>query len=322
MITHRTHVTILLALAVAMLAACGATPAAAPATATAVAPTAIPAAFPAAITDVAGRQVTVKAQPQRIVSLAPSITELLFAVGAGDQVVGVTSYCNFPSEAATREKIGGYSAKTISIEKIVALRPDVVFAESGIHTDVISALEPLGVTVVALKPLTFEDVYSTMTLLGRLTGRNEGAAAAVAAMQKRIKAVVDRVATLPTDKRVAVFWEIWDEPLMTAGPNTFPGQIMKMVGAANIFADVTKDWPEVSAEEIVKRAPAVIMGPDSHGDKLTPDVIAKRPGWASIPAVANKRIYLIDGDTSSRPGPRLADALEETAKALYPDLFK
>lgn len=265
---------------------------------------------------------TVKSLPQRVISLSPSNTEMLFAVGAGDQVVGVTQFCNYPPEATTRQQIGGYSAKTINIEKIVSLKPDLVVAESGIHNDVIQALQPLGITVVALKARTFDDAYSSMELLGRLTGHPDKAAQTIAAMKARVKAVTDKVATIPQDKRPTVFWEIWDEPLMTAGPGAFAGQIVQMAGGINIFADVTTDYPQVSAEEVIKRNPAVIMGPDSHGDKLTIDQIAGRPGWGKLAAITNKRVYLINGDESSRVGPRLADALEATARALYPDLFK
>ncbi len=310
----------LLAVVLAVVTACGA---ATPPTATPVA-SAPPAssAFPIAITDAAGRSVTVASQPKRIVSLVPSITEDLFAVGAGDQVVGVTTYCNYPAEAAAREKIGGYSAKTISIEKIVALKPDLVFAEAGTHADIITALQQANVAVVAMKATTFEQVYDSLDLLGRLTGHTDQARRVVADMKASIKVVTDKTATIPQDKRLRVFWEIWDEPLMTAGPRTFPGQILEMAGGVNIFADVDKDWPQVSAEEIIARNPAVIMGPDTHGDKLTSAIIGKRPGWEKLTAVTTGRIHLINGDTSSRPGPRLADALRDTAMALYPDLFK
>ncbi len=319
--THVVRTLVLSTLLLLTVAACRAAPTATPAP-TVAKPAATPAAFPMTLTDAAGRKVAVNALPKRIVSLAPSITEDLFAVGAGDQVVGVTKYCYYPPEAATREQIGGYSAKTISIEKIVALKPDLVLAESGTHADVIAALEPLGVTVYAIKATTFDDTYATLDVLGRLTGHSEKAGAIVAAMKTKIKTITDKIAGLPREKRLAVFWEIWDEPLMTAGPNTFPGQILEMAGGVNIFADVTKDYPQVSAEDIIKRNPAVIMGPDTHGNKLTVEQIAKRPGWERLAAVTSGRIHLINGDTSSRPGPRLALALEETARALYPDLFK
>jgi iron complex transport system substrate-binding protein len=303
-----------------LIAGCGAAPAATPLPADTTTAGAV--AFPMTVTDAAGHSVTLKAQPSRIVSLSPSFTEMLFAIGAGDQVVGVTTFCNYPPEAEKREKIGGYAADTISVEKIVALKPDLVAAESDVHADVIAALEPLGVTVVAMKPTTMEDVYAGLDLLGRLTGHPQMAAETVADMQTRIKAVADKVSGVAVDKRPTVFWEVWDEPLMTAGPATFTGQLIRLAGGVSIFADVTKDYPQVSNEEIVKRHPAVIMGPDTHGDKLTVEQIAKRPGWERLAAVTGGRVYLINGDTSSRPGPRLALAVEDMARALYPGLFK
>jgi len=285
-------------------------------------PTSTPAAFPITVTDGLGREVTVPAPPQRIISLAPSNTEILFAIGAGDQVVGVTEFCNYPPEAQTREKIGGFSAKTISVEKIVALEPDLVFSVGEIQQPVIEALEQVGIPVVALAARTFDEVYADIQLAGRLTGHPEEAAQVVAQMKQRVAAVQEKVAAIPPEERLTVFWEVWDEPLITAGPGTFIGQMIEMAGGVNIFADVTEDWPQVSVEEVVKRNPAVILGPDTHADKLTPEQIAQRPGWDQIEAVRNGRIHLINGDITSRPGPRLADALEAIAQALYPDLFK
>jgi len=298
------------------------TPTPVPPTATPVPATATPAAFPLTITDSLDRQITLKELPQRVVSLAPSLTEILFAVGAGDQVVGVTEYCNYPAEAESREQVGAFSAKTISVEKIVALKPGLVLASGPIHEPVIEALENVGVVVVSVDPATLDEVYEDIELVGRMTGHPEAAAQTVAEMKSRIGEVVAVVETIPRAERVTVFWQIWDEPLMTAGPDTFPGQMIALAGGINIFAELSEDWPTVSVEEVLKRNPAVIVGPDTHGDKLTPEVVGGRPGWDQIDAVRNKRIHLIDGDIVSRPGPRLADALIAVAQALYPDRFK
>ena len=298
------------------------TPTPVPPTPTPPPPSPTPSAFPVTVKDDLGREVTISALPQRIVSLAPSNTEILFAIGAGDQVVGVTEYDNYPPEAKTREKVGGFSAKSISVEKIVALKPDLVFSAGKIQQPVIEALEQVNIPVVALAARTFDEVYKDIELAGRLTGHEKEATQVVDQMKRRIAAVQKKVAAIPPEKRLTVFWEVWDEPLITAGPGTFIGQMIEMAGGVNIFDDVTEDWPQVSAEEVVKRNPDVIMGPDTHGDKLTPEQIAQRPGWDQIKAVRNGRIHLINGDIASRPGPRLADALEAIAQALYPDLFK
>lgn len=320
-------------LAVVTLAACG--PAAAPepkaavATATPVSftPTSRPpattsAGFPVTLTDDLGRQVTISAPPQRIVSLVPSNTEILFAVGAGQQVVGVTEYCDYPPEAQTREKIGGFSAKTISVEKIVALEPDLVLSAGEIQQSVIEALEQAEIPVFALAPERLAGVYHNIETVGRLTGRETQAAEVVAEMQDRVAAVTEKSQQIPEDKRPAVFYEVWDEPLMTAGPTTFVGELIELAGGKNIFADVSEEYPQVSAETVIQRDPDVVLGPDTHGEELIAENIKARPGWENIRAVKEGRIYLVNGDIVSRSGPRLVDALEAIARTLHPDLFQ
>jgi len=304
------------------ISGCAPTSTPVPPTATAVPPTAIPAAFPLSITDSLGRKVTVDQVPQRVVSLAPSLTEMLFAVGAGDQVVGVTSYCNYPPEAATREQVGGFSGDSISVERIVALKPGLVLANGAIHQPIIEALETVNVAVVSIDPANLSEVYEDLDLVGRLTGHREEAAQVVEKMRARIADVVARVETIPQAQRLTVFWEMWDEPLMTAGPGTFPGQLIDLAGGINIFAELSDDWPTVSAEQVLARNPDVIMGSDNHGDKLSAEIVAQRPGWSQVAAVRDGRVYLLDGDIVSRPGPRLAEAALALAQALYPDLFK
>lgn len=281
-----------------------------------------PGAFPMTVTDSLNRKVQLASAPQRVISLAPSLTEILFAVGAGDKVVGVTQYCNYPPEAAQKEKIGGFSAKTISVEKIIALKPDLVLAAGAIHQPVIEALQAANIPVVSIAGKDVPGVYSDILLIGQMTGQGEKAAQVVDNMKTRIAAVQAKLATIPKEKRLTVLWETWDEPLMTAGPSTFTGQMVELAGGVNIFADLKEEYPQVSLEEVVKRNPAVIMAPDTHGEKLTPERVAQRPGWDRVDAVRNKRIVLINGDIASRAGPRIADAVEMMAKALYPELFK
>jgi len=290
--------------------------------ATPISPTATPDKFPLTLADDLGREVTLTGLPQRIVSLAPSNTEILFAVGAGDQVVGVTQYCNFPPEAQGREQIGGFSAKTISIEKIVDLEPDLVLAAGEIHQPVIEALDQLNIPVFSIDPNTLDEVYSGIELVGRLTGHEEEAAQVVAEMENRVAAVTERVNTIPQEERLTVYWEVFDEPRMTTGPSTFTGQLIELAGGVNIFADVSEEYPQISDEEVIGRDPAVIMGADTMGDRLTTELVAQRPGWDQIEAVQKARIYLFDGDMVARAGPRLAQVLEVMAEALYPELFE
>ncbi|ABX03704.1 MAG TPA: cobalamin-binding protein [Herpetosiphon sp.] len=277
--------------------------------------------YPLTIKDSLGREVTLQAAPSRIVSLAPSNTEILFAVGAGDALVGVTKYCNYPEAAKSIDQIGGFSAKTISLETIVALKPDVVFSGDESQQIVIDALTQANIPVIAIKAETFEAVYQNINLIGQATNHPTEAAQVVAEMQARIDAVTAKTSTLAAADKLSVFYEVYDEPLMTAGPQTFIGQMLELAGATNIFADVSEEYPEISAEEVVNRQPAVIIGPESHGDKLTIDLIAQRPGWGAIKAVKEGKIVVLNGDMLSRPGPRLADALEALSQALYPELF-
>lgn len=331
--SHGLLVPILAVLLTVVVAACvpGQAPALAPAPptttplpspATPIPPTATPGPFPLALTDDLGREVSLSALPQRVVSLAPSNTEILFVVGASDQVVGVTQYCNYPPEAQDREQIGGFSANTISVEKIVALEPDLVLAAGEIHQPVIEALEQLNIPVYALDPNTLDEVYTSIELVGHLTGHQAGADQVVADMKDRVASVTEQIATVPQEERLSVYWEVFDEPRMTAGPSTFTGQLIELAGGVNIFAEVSEAYPQISDEEVIGRNPAVIMGPETMGEKLTIETVAQRPGWSQIDAVQNGRIYLFDGDMVARSGPRLAQVLELMAQALYPDLFE
>ena len=311
---------LLAAILTAAVAACAPTPVAP--TATPIPPTATPGPFPLTLIDNLGHEVTLPVLPQRVVSLAPSNTEILFAVGAGDQVVGVTQYCNYPPETQDREQIGGFSAKTISIEKVIALEPDLVLAAGEIHQPVIEALEQLDVPVYSLDPNTLDEVYTRIELVGRMTGHEKEATQVVEEMKGSVATVAEQVATIPEEDRLTVYWEVFDEPRMTAGPSTFTGQLIELAGGVNIFADVTEAYPQISDEVVIGRNPAVIMGPETMGDKLTIETVAQRPGWDQVDAVQNERIYLFDGDMVSRSGPRLAQVLEVMAEALYPDLFE
>jgi len=278
--------------------------------------------FPIRVTDALGRQVTMQALPQRIVSLAPSNTERLFAVGAWFTVVGVTTVDTYPPEVAALPKVGGFVPKSISIETIVSLKPDLVLAAGELQRPTVEALERLGIPVVAIEdPGSFDEVYAAIALVGRLTGHEQEASQVVEAMRTRLARVRQAVATLPQEKRVTVFYEVYDEPLMTVGRSTIIGQLLEMAGGINIFADVQGRYPQVSSEEVVKRNPDCILGHTGHQLALTPAQIGQRPGWNHMTAVKHNCIRLLNGDTVARPGPRLAEALEAIAKALYPDLL-
>jgi iron complex transport system substrate-binding protein len=257
----------------------------------------------------------------RIVSLSPALTEMLFALGAGEQVVGVTTHCTYPPEVEQIDKIGGFSVRTISIELIVALTPTLVVGQRSAHETVAENLESISGDTVLFEAGGMDQVLENIIILGNLTNTQGRAQELVDDIRLRADRVTEKISTIPEADRVRVFWEIWDDPLMTAGPTTFTGDVIRRAGGINIFGDVEQEWPVVSHEEVVNRNPQVIMASHTHREKLSVELLSRRPGWSGTDAVRNKRVYLLDGDTVSRPGPRVIDALENIAAALYPDLF-
>jgi iron complex transport system substrate-binding protein len=277
--------------------------------------------YPQTHKDALGRAVTITAKPLRIISLAPSVTEILFAIGAGPQVVGRTTACNYPPEVVSLPTIGGFSAKSISIEAILDLEPDLVVAGTRSQKDVVAALEGQGITVFTLAPESLADIEAGIETLGEITNNRASAQKVVVDMQSRIAAVTEKVNTIPAEKRLRVFYEVWHEPLTTTTHGTFIGELLKLSGAVNIFDDLAGTYPEVSAEQILELDPQVILGPSSHSDQLTANVIAARPGWGKLSAVKNGAVYIVDANIISRAGPRIVDALETVSKLLYPALF-
>jgi iron complex transport system substrate-binding protein len=278
-------------------------------------------AAPASAVDSLGRKVELRAPARRIVSLSPEATEALYAVGAGPAMVGDTSYCDYPAEAKGLAKIGGFSSDTISVEKIVSLRPDLVVTAGALHQPVEAALAKLGIPFYAYLPSSFAQIEESMAALGVLAGDAAKGRAAAAALEASLAKVRALTAALPESKRPTVFWQVYDEPLMTCGANSFPHQVLELAGGRDIFAEIPGPWPVVSAEEVLRRAPQFILSPDDMGDKVDAAKLAARPGWAAIPAVRDKRIALLKADLVSRAGPRIADGVLAALRALHPELL-
>jgi iron complex transport system substrate-binding protein len=266
------------------------------------------------------RTVSLSKPAVRVISLGPGPTEVLFAMGA--TVVGVTTYCIYPSEALKVEKIGGFSADSMSLEKILSLRPDLVVDSGAIHTALTKNLVDYGIQHYSYDPGSFEDIAWGIRNLGTLTGRQKEAEAVAATMLHKIDEVKRRLEPIAREKRTSVFWEVYNEPLMTCGSATFQHAIVEAGGGRDIFADLPGSWPMVSNEEVIKRAPDVIMGADDHGDGLSLQALRARPGWELVPAVKNGRVILISTGIVSNPGPRVAEGVKAVAEALYPELFK
>jgi len=265
--------------------------------------------------------ISIQAPVQRIVSLAPSVTEILFAIGAGPLVVGRTDYCNYPPEAEALTSVGGFASNTISVETILDLEPDIVIGGSTQQVEIINVLNEANVTAFVVQPASIEEILETILLFGKISGHTTQAQAVVDDMQTRIDKVTETVSEIPDEDRVRVFYEVWHEPLMTTTHNTFIGEVIEMAGGNNIFGELDEQYPVISAEQIIASDPQIIVGPSSHGDQLNAEIIAQREGWQAISAVQNEAIYILDGDIVSRPAPRIIDALEAMTAVLYPDLY-
>ena len=278
--------------------------------------------FPLTVTDALGREVTISEQPQAIISLSPSVTETLFAIGAGPQVVGRTEYCNYPAEVESLPTVGGFSASSISVETIVSLEPDLVILGTSHQAELVTPLEESGITVFVVDAISVNDIFDSIQILGEVTGHVDDAQQVINHMYSRIGAIAVKINTIPQDERLTVFYEVWHEPLMTTTAQTYIGELITLAGGVNIFNDLDESYPSISAEQIIDSDPAVIMGPSSHGDQLTAEIIASRDGWSNLTAVAEENIYIIDGNIISHSGPRITDALEIITAQLYPKLFE
>jgi len=278
-------------------------------------------AFPQVVEDDLERTVRLEHRPLRIVSMTPSHTEVLFAIGAGNQIVGVTTYCNFPPEAEQCDKIGGFSEKSISLEKIVALKPDLVLASSEAQRSLVSRIEQFDIPICAVDATSIDDVYRIIDLIGRLADRQIEAERLVTSMQSRVTAVESRAKQVPEAERVDVFYQVWDKPLMTASKQSVIGEMIERSCATNLFADSQKAYPIVSEEALLETNPHVILVTSHGDDERERAELLERPGFKNFDAVKSNRIHFLEEDIVSRFSPRLADGLEATARAIYPSHF-
>jgi len=299
--------TLLITLLIALLAAC--------------APQATPTATALTFTDGLGRQITLAGPAQHVVSLAPSNTEILFAIGAGSQVIGRDQLSDFPEAAKTVTDVGS-TFDALNTEQIVSLKPDLVLAAEINTPEQVKQLTGLGLTVYYLKnPHTLEEMYGNLEIVAQLTSHEEETATLIESLKKRVAAVDEKIA--PISSRPNVFYELdATDPAKpyTAGKGTFIDQLIDRAGGHNIASDLD-GYPQMSLEQVVAADPAfIILGDARYG--VSPESIAQRPGWENLAAVKNGQVVPFNDDLASRPGPRLVDALEELAKLLRPELFQ
>ena len=269
------------------------------------------------LTDEAGREVRVPDRSERLVSLAPSITEILFALGAGARVVGVTQYSNYPPEAAGLPKVGSYV--NLSLEKILALRPDVVIGiRDGNPKAVIDRLTELGVPCYIVDPKSLQGVITTVHNIGRAVGREQAAEKIAGQMASRIREVERRVAGTA---RPRVFYQIGVEPVVSAGQGTFPNILIETAGGKNVAADMAA-YPQLNVEQVLVARPEIIIVTSMTREYDFERVKGFWGRWPDLPAVAAERIYVVDSDLMDRPSPRIAEGLETLARLIHPERFK
>lgn len=292
---------------------------AAPGQATAAATTA--AAFPVTLTDDAGRQVRIAKAPQRIVSSAPSNTEILFALGLGDRVAAVTNFCDYPAEAKQKPKIGGLRP---NLEAIVAQQPDLVLATTLLPAEALAALEGQQIPVAILSPTNFDGVLKNVRAVGRMTGATAAAERVAGEMQRRWNAVAEKAKSASSTPRVFYELDATDpSAVVAAGHGTFIDAMIAAAGGVNVAAAMApgQQYPKVSAEAVLQANPQlIVLGDAPYGQSA--ETVAKRPGWSAVEAVQKGAVAgITDDNLISRPGPRLVEGLELMAKIIHPELF-
>ncbi len=276
--------------------------------------------FPVSMNDDLGRAVTVANTPQRIVSLAPSNTEIVYALGLGARLVGVTEYCDYPPEAKAKDKVGGYS--DINMEKVISLDPDLVLAEDIHKQEIIPALERMGITCYALVPHNLDEIMNSILVIGRLTGANSKAREIVSDMQGRIKNIADKTAGLTDARKPRVMYVIWHEPIMSVGVDTPIHEMFTLAGGVNIVKGV-EGFPTLSLEEVIAANPQIIIAnvEDYPGGDAPLQAVLTEQRLKVVEAVAQGKVYGISASLTNRPVPRIIDGFEWLAALIHPELF-
>jgi iron complex transport system substrate-binding protein len=270
------------------------------------------------VTDEIGRTIRIPQDIHRIVSLAPNLTETVYALGVQDRLVGDTDYCDFPPEAQQKPKVGG--AVNPSLEAIAALHPDLVLVTKNLNRlETVEALEEIGIPSYATDPHTVEAIISSIARLANLLGVPQTGAALASDLERHVSSLRERLSSLP---RHRVLFIVWIEPLISVGKDTFIADALRDAGAVSVI-DSSQNWPQVSLEEVVRLQPEFLIFVESHlgsASHQQADTLVDLPGWRLLDAVRNRR-YATIGDAINRPAPRLISAVEDLARQLHPVAF-
>jgi iron complex transport system substrate-binding protein len=269
------------------------------------------------VTDEVGRSVRIPQPVHRIVSLAPSLTETVYALGLQDHLVGDTDYCDYPADAQKKTKVGG--PINPSLEEIVSLHPDLVLVTKGLNRlDTVRALEDLGISSYATDPHTVSEIISSSRKLADVLGVPEAGASIAEDMQRHLADLQQRIGAMPPKR---VLFVVWHQPLISVGKGTFIADALRRAGAVSIV-DSEQSWPQVSLEEVARLQPDFLVFAASHSETAPPavELLGSLPGWRILEAVTNRR-YAVISDAVNRPAPRIVSAIEDLARQLHPDAF-
>lgn len=273
--------------------------------------------YPVTIVDDLGQEVTISAKPQRIVSLLPSSTEILCALG--QQPIAVTKWDDYPADVQQKAEYIFEDSLKPNLEQILKLEPDLILYSLASKED-INKIKALGIPVAAFEAQSISAVYKNIELIGRITDSGEQAAHIIGQMQAKERSIEERITKLSADQKRKVWMEV-DSLLFTAGKGTFLHEVITKAGGINIAEDI-QGWGQFNSEQVIARNPDVILETYSYTDPAVIEKIKKRQGWNKIEAVINDKVMSLDNSMISRQGPRIIDGLEITARAIYPELFK
>ncbi len=266
--------------------------------------------------DSLGREVTLKGEPQRIITLAPSITEILYFLSLGDRVVGVTKFSYYPPEAKLKPKVGSYI--DLNVERIIGLAPDLVIGTAdGNQPGIVDLLEQAGIAVFIVNPRNIRQTIDTVAIVGRLCGVPEKANSLSAQLSQRVDRILDRTRSR---RKPLVFLQINLKPIMTVNKNTFLHDLIQLAGGRNMTEDEPITYPRISLEEVIRKKPEVIIISSMERGGRFEAARLEWLKWTSIPAVKDGRVHLIDSDLIDRPSPRIIEGLEAMARFIHPEV--
>lgn len=269
------------------------------------------------VTDEIGRKVKISNYPKRIISLAPSITEILFALGLNEEIAAVTNFCDYPEAVLNKPRIGGFINP--SIEKIVSLKPDLIIATTdGNRWETIHRLSDLGFTVYLIRPKSFSGVMKAIHHIGVMVGREEESRKIIVNMISKKEEIATRTKSLPKPK---VFFQIGYAPIMTVGRETLADDLIRLAGGKSISENESVNYPLYNIETILSKAPEIIIISSMDSNKDYMNLVEKWRNWKSIPAVRMNTIYVIDSNLVDRSTPRIVEGLEALAKMIHPEVF-